>query len=130
VGMGGAVPPIEVTLRDDGAEVLGTVEGSPAAQGKTGADATDHQWAILLLPTGRWASQPIWYRTHDGTFWFPSLAPGDYLVAAYDETPGDMPLVEEEVMKGLEEKAQKVHLEAGEKLTNLQVKVIATDEGE
>jgi len=132
VGRGGGAPPIEVTLRDDGAEVSGVVEGSPAGQGNSGPDATnpEHYWTLLLVPVGRGVSEPLWFRTHDGNFILVSLAPGDYLVAAYDETPGDVAFGEEEFMKALEEKAQKFHVEAGEKVTNLRVKAIAAGEGE
>jgi hypothetical protein len=132
VGLGGAVPPIEVTLRDDAAEVSGTVEGSAAAQGNTRVDATDpnHYWTMLLLPVERWGSHPIWFRTRDGNFILGPLAPGDYLVAAYDETRGNVPFGEEEFLKGLEEKGQKFHVEAGDKVTNLRVKVIAAGEEE
>lgn len=133
VGMGGAVPPIEITLRDDGAEVSGVVEGSPATQGSWQGDTTDpqHYWSVLLLPVGREPSlSTTWFRTHDGRFIMVSLPPGDYLLAAFDQNPGDVPYGEEEFMKSLGEKAQKFHVEAGEKITNLQVKVIAGSEGE
>jgi hypothetical protein len=131
VGMGGAVPPIEITLRDDGAEVSGVVEGSPAAQGnwQGSPGKPERYWSVLLLPLGRFVWQPLWLRT-DGRFIMGSLPPGDYLLAAYDGTPGGVPVAEEEVMKTLEEKAQKFHVEAGEKITNLKVKVIAENEQE
>jgi hypothetical protein len=61
-----------------------------------------------------------------------SLAPGDYLVAAYNgaEENDSVPFEDDEFIKQLKGKAQSIHVEAGEKVTNLRVKVIAGSEGE
>jgi len=130
VGMGGAVPPIEITLRDDGAEVSGVIEGSPAEQGNPQVSGTGSQreWTISLLPLEPRRPQRMFYRTLDGSFHMYSLAPGDYLVVVYDDEQGtyDPDLGDE----GFLEKARKFHVEAGDKLTNLRVKVIQEDKGE
>ena len=130
VGMGGAVPPIEIALRDDGAEVSGVIEGSPAAQGnpQAGGTSSQHEWTILLLPFEPRRPQRMFYRTLDGTFSMSALPPGDYLVVAYDDDQGNYnPDLGDE---GFLEKAQKFHVEAGDKLTNLSVKVMQENKGE
>jgi len=130
VGMGGAVPPLEITLRDDGAEVSGVIEGSPAAQGNSQASGTSsqHEWTVLLLPFEPRRPQRMFSRTLDGSFHMPALSPGDYLVVAYDDEQGNYnPDLGDE---GFLEKAQKFHVDAGDKLTNLRVKVIQEDKEE
>ena len=130
VGMGGAVPPIEITLRDDGAEVSGVIEGSPAAQGNPQDSGASwrHERTISLVPFEPRRPQRINYRTLDGSFYMHSLAPGDYLVVAYDDEQGSYnPDLGDE---GFLEKAQKFHVEAGDKLTNLRIKMIQEEKDE
>jgi hypothetical protein len=135
VSLGGAVPPIEITLRDNGAEVSGMVDGVEGAEGnwQQGGQHPERYWTVLLVPIGRgpWL-QSTRYQTLDGRFTMQSLAPGDYLVAAYNgaEENDSVPFEDGEFIKGLKGKAQSIHVEAGEKVTNLRVKVIAGSEEE
>ena len=124
VGMGGSVPPIEVTLRDDGAEVSGTLEeteGNPAAGG-------DNPRSVFLLPVGRggW-QQPPSTVTQNGTFTLQNVAPGDYVALAYAGGPQDLGFGDEESVKRLESQGQAVHLEAGEKVS-VKLKVVGSQE--
>jgi hypothetical protein len=108
VGIGGGAPPVEITLRDDGAEVSGTVEGVAGVQGDWQLAGMNIQqyWRVFLVPTGRGMSQePPWYRTWDGKFAVSNVPPGEYLVVAYEEGQRDLnlPFGDEEFVKSLEE---------------------------
>jgi len=135
VGTGGGVPPIEITLRDDGAEVSGTVEGAAGVkehwqQGRTNIPK---YWRVFLLPIGRMIWQePPWYRTWDGTFRLSNVPPGEYLVVAYEEYQKDLnlPLGDEEFVRGLEGKGQRIHVETGEKVANVKVRALAGSDRE
>ena len=127
VGMGGAVPPIEVTLRDDGAEVSGTVE---EAAGSVANEENAPTRFVYLVPVGGagWQQAQI-MGTRNGSFTVPNVPPGDYLALAYSEVPQDLALGDEEFVKRMEGLGQKVHVEAGEKVS-VKLKVIAGSEGE
>jgi len=112
IGLGGASSPIEITLRDDGAEVDGKVE-----------DATEGH--IYFLPVGedsgefRQANSAL-----DGSFALPQLKPGMYRVLAFDSPQNDLAYADAEAMRKLESKGQVIHLEAGQK-EHLRLKVIS-----
>ena len=78
VASGGQTSPMEVVLRDDGATLTGTVK-SP--------DGTPVQATVVAVP------QPVSkvppktaYVSSQGSFTFDGLAPGDYLIYAFDST--------------------------------------------
>jgi len=135
VGTGAGVPPIDITLRDDGAEVSGTVEGVTGVQGdwRLGGMNIQQYWRVFLVPIerGMW-QEPPWYRTWDGTFKINNVPSGDYLAVAYEEGQRDLnlPFGEEEFVKSLEEQGQRIHVEAGEKVANVKVKVPPENNGE
>jgi hypothetical protein len=130
VGIGGGVAPIEVTLRDDGAEVAGTMEGMNA--GGTARETTQGSPTsiICLVPIGqgRW-QQPMMMPVWNGMFKFMQVPPGEYLLLGYEEDQIDLPYGEEEFVKKMESKGQRIRVEAGEKV-NVKVKLIAGGEGE
>jgi hypothetical protein len=135
VGIGGGAPPVEITLRDDGAEVSGTVEGVAGVRGDWQLAGMNIQqyWRVFLVPTRRGMSQePPWYRTWDGKFAVSNVPPGEYLVVAYEEGQRDLnlPFGDEEFVKSLEEKGQRIHVDAGDKVANVRVKVLAGNDGE
>lgn len=135
VGTGGGVPPIEVTLRDDGAEVSGTLEGVTGVHGdwQRGGMNPQRYWRVYLLPIGlgMW-EEPPWYRTWDGSFQINNVPPGEYLTVAYEEGQRelDIPFGEGEFVKSLEQEGQRIHAEAGEKIANVKVKVLPENGGE
>ena len=135
VGIGGGAPLVEIMLRDDGAEVSGTVEGVAGGQGDSQQEGMNIQqyWQVFLVPAGRgmW-QEPPWCRTLDGRFTVSNVPPGDYLVVAYEGGQRDLnlPFADAEFVKGLEEKGQRIHVEAGEKVANVKVQVLAENEGE
>ena len=111
VGLGGSSAPIEVTLRDDGAEVDGKVEeGTPCC--------------VYFLPVGEGSGQ---FRevgsTPDGAFGVNQLPPGTYRVLAFDRQQEDFAYNDVEAMRKLESKGEVIHVEAGQK-EHLRLKVI------
>lgn len=124
VGLGGGVAPIEVVLRDDGAEVDGTFE-----EGSSEETAGIRSGRLVyLVPAGETGGQPRNMSTWQGTFTMQQVPPGDYMVVAFEEPPQRSPYGDEEAIQGLLSKGGKmIHLEAGEKV-NVKVKVIAREE--
>jgi len=104
--------PIEVTLRDDGAEVDGKSEGAT-------------QYYVYFLPVGETLGK---YRTMasnpDGSFTAAQLPPGSYLVLAFDSAQADLAYTNQEVLKNFESQGQIIHLTAGQK-EHLRLKIIA-----
>lgn len=122
VGLGGTVAPIDVVLRDDGAEVDGELEqgsdGTNVGQGRT----------IYLVPARETTGQPRSISTWLGKFTLLQVPPGDYVLLAFADQPEDVPYGNEEAIQGLLNKGAKmIHLEARQKV-NLKVPVIASDE--
>jgi hypothetical protein len=111
VGPGGLSSPIEVTLRDDGAEVDGKSEGAT-------------QDYVYFLPVGESSGQ---YRAMssnpDGSFTVAQLPPGSYLVLAFDSAQVDLAYTNQEVLKNFESHGQIIHVTAGQK-EHLLLKII------
>jgi len=130
VGMGGGIAPIEVTLRDDGAEVSGTVEGMNAGGTARETAQGSPTSFICLVPIGqgKW-QQPMMMPAWNGMFQFMQVPPGEYLLLGYEEDQVDLPYGEEEFVKKMEGKGQRIRVEAGEKVS-VKVKLIAGGEGE
>jgi hypothetical protein len=103
VGLGGASQPIEITLRDDGAEVEGKVE--EASEGH-----------IYLVPLEQDSGEFREINTApDGSFGLGQVPPGTYRVLAFDTRQGDLAYNDAEAMRKFESKGEVVHLEAGQK---------------
>jgi hypothetical protein len=116
VGAGAAVPLIEVVLRDDGAEIDGSIveianRSRGAAPDQTPGAGHAH---VYLVPDGEKAEtlkeafvQP------NGEFQFAQVAPGTYRVLAFDEPQSDLEFGNEEAMRKFE--AQTFTVEPGQK---------------
>ncbi len=115
VGPGGVSSPIEVTLRDDGAEVDGKAEGG-------------NQYYVFFLPVGEGSGQ---YRAAtsnpDGSFTVEQLPPGTYHVLAFDSPHEDLAYTNREALHTLESQGQIIHVSAGQK-EHLRLKVITRGE--
>jgi hypothetical protein len=135
VGIGGGAPPVEVTLRDDGAEVSGTVEGVAGVQRdwQSGGVNIQQYWRVYLVPVGAgmWQEAPS-NRTWEGKFTVSNVPPGEYFVVAYEEGQRDLnlPFGDEEFLKSLEEKGRRIRVEAGEKVANVTVEALAGNDDE
>lgn len=112
VGSGPAAP-IEITLRDDQAEVEGTI--TPLSQSPPQQDPAQ-AW-IYWIPLPDSAGQYSQCGTAgDGKF-RAEMAPGDYRVLAFSRVQQQLPYRDAEAMKAYESKGTVVHLAAGQKTT-------------
>lgn len=112
VGAGSQVPPIEITLRNDGATLTGSVqsEGSP------------EQGTVLLVPErGSAAQAKVASAAQAGEFRFDHLAPGDYRVLAFDRV-NDLEYRNPEVLNAYLSRGTHVSLQAnGQSSTNVEL---------
>jgi hypothetical protein len=89
VGLGGMSSPIEVTLRDDGAQVQGEIEDDKAVApvAASEAAATKQSRFVYFVPmpgsTGQYRQTAS---NSQGAFSESQLPPGDYLVLAFSES--------------------------------------------
>ena len=119
VGVGGAASPIEITMRDDMAEISGTVEGmTPPPPGPGGArsSAAQSRAHVYCIPLADSPGQftEIWVHP-DGTFDYQGLPPGAYRVVAFDRAQGEIEYRNPEAMQGYESKGTVVRLTGGQK---------------
>ena len=121
----GGSTPIEITIRDDFAELSGEAAGvfSPAAE--NGGRARPQQIYIYCVPlpdsSGQFQEFGI---SGDGKFDSSRLAPGTYRVMAFSTAQRDIPYREAEAMRAYENVGQVVRLTAGQK-TSVQLEVSA-----
>jgi hypothetical protein len=133
VGIGVQPPPISMVIRNDPAEIRGTVsrEGQPgqghALQGQTGGgqaegqtgdgesgDAEATKATVLLVPEGRPLGTKEVEVGRDGNYFIPGLAPGDYDVLALDHA-GDVEYTNPEILRLYLPRAQHIVLQANQK---------------
>ena len=131
VGTGGAVSPIEITLRDDMAEVSGTVAGiTTATPGLASASANGdpRSWTsytpyggqagaqIYCIPVADSSGQfiQIWVGP-DGSFSYSGLAPGTYRLLAFDHEPQDFEYRNPDAVQTYDSKGPMIRLVGGQK---------------
>jgi hypothetical protein len=120
--------PIEIKMRDDTAEIEGTVAGiavqTAMPDGATFYAGIPRAW-IYCVPLGdspgQFQESPV---ASEGKFNSQNLAPGTYRVMAFKKQQRDLPYRETEAMRAYEAKGQVVHLSSGQKAT-VQLHVIA-----
>jgi hypothetical protein len=117
VGAGGTIPPLEITVRDDGAELEGTVDSPKASvaasipQGRFGGP----QAIVYVLPTdGMDSRTKVTGLNPDGSFTISQIAPGTYRVFAIDNSQ-QMQSESEEWLKQHELKVQVLRVVAEQK---------------
>jgi hypothetical protein len=117
MGLGGASQPIQVTLRDDGAEVDGTVRDTAKSERMPdqSGDAGLGRYVCFLPVDGRAGQFREAYVNPDGSFAQAQLAPGAYLVLAFDRPRYDLEYSDPEVLRKFESKGQVIRVEAGQK---------------
>ena len=130
VALGGATPPIEITLRDDGAEVEGAIVG-PSTRDPAGAgfrSQRQSQGNVCFIPmTGGGGQFRTAWVSPDETFRLQQLPPGVYRVLAFDRQQPDLEYASEEAVSKYESKAQVIRVVAGQKV-HLQLPLITQGE--
>jgi hypothetical protein len=116
VGSGSTLP-IEVKLRDDSAEIDGTVTTLAAQAAESEGTASAPQAWVYCVPTpespGQFQQLGV---SSDGKF-TATMAPGDYRVLAFTAMPPNLPYRDAEAMRPYESKGPVVHLAPGQKVS-------------
>ncbi len=118
VGLGGSTPPIEITVRDDGAQVEGTIEGTTTTDVRragfdTPGQSPGHVYFVPMADSGGQFS--VAWVSPDGKFHLQQLPPGAYRVLAFDRQQPDLEYASDEVMNQYDSKAQVIRVVAGQK---------------
>jgi hypothetical protein len=126
VGVGGGTSPIEITMRDDTAEISGTVEGVSTAANGTGAASPagttsysavgpigPHLYCIPVADSGGQFLE-VWVGP-DGSFDAQGLAPGAYRLLAFDRIQPDLEYRSPEAMRAYESKGPVIRVVGGQK---------------
>jgi len=118
VGLGGATPPIEITVRDDGAQVEGTIEGTTSTEVRRAGFNSPGQplGNVYFVPMADSDGQfnEAWV-TPDGKFQLQQLPPGAYRVLAFDRQQPDLEYASDEVMGQYDSKTRVIHVVPGQK---------------
>jgi len=134
LGVGGAASPIEITMRDDVAEITGLVEGLGSGGGKE--DGTTSFGGLvgqagarvycIPLPDSSGQFNEI-YVSPDGSFQAMGLAPGEYRLLAIDRVQPELEFRNPEAMQPYDSKGVVVHLVGGQK-EHVQLPLISAKE--
>jgi hypothetical protein len=118
VGAAGTIPPMEITVRNDGAELDGTLD---FAKVDVGRQVPQGRWdgpigSVYAIPTDKMDSRlKVTSANGDGTFTIQQIAPGTYHVFATDGRPFQMQSVSEEWLKRHESEVQILRVVAEQK---------------
>ena len=124
----GSRTPIEITMRDDSAQIEGTIAGTGATTENAPHSAGLAPAYVYCVPTTDSPGQFLeLVASSDGKFEHGSVAPGTYHVLAFKTPQPDLPYRDAEAMKAFDGKGQVVHFSAGQK-TTVQLQVISTNE--
>jgi hypothetical protein len=125
IGMGSNVP-VDITLRDDSAEIEGTITGvtSTTAEGGPAVGPSAHVYFVPLPDSpGQFFEVQA---SPDGKFDVQNAAPGTYRVLAFKNRQTNLPYRDPESMQVYEAKGQTVHLSSGQKAT-VQLQIISSE---
>ncbi len=125
IGIGSANSPIEVTLRDDGAEVQGTIEeDAEKADSKSTQAERGRQVFVYFLPLRGTAQFRQTVAADSKSFTQEQLPPGSYRVVAFDRQQMNLEYASEEAVRKFESRGQDITVDAGQKV-QLRTSVIA-----
>jgi hypothetical protein len=129
VGLGGSNSPIEVTLRDDGAEVDGTLkDATKTDRGPEQDEDAQPSYYVYFLPvTGSGGQFREMFGLPDGSFRQEQLPPGTYHVLAFDREQDDLVGASEETLRKFVSAEQLIEVAPGQK-ESLSLKVISGDD--
>ena len=138
VPYGASMPPIEITVRYDGAEIDATLDGKPfqynsvgvsgtvGSVGRRGRFAAATGPSVYCVPVGTEGGPAReFFSLPDGSVTLQQIAPGDYRILAFD-SPTELEYRNPAAMRVYESKGQVVHLTAGQKL-QLQLQPIKSE---
>jgi len=117
---------VDIDLRNDGAEISGTVEGGRKSNVSTMASRARGFLYCIPLPDGLGQFRET-QAGQDGSFQFNQLPPGSYRVLAFDRPQTDLEFRNADAMRMFENKGQNVRLSAGQK-EHLTLQLIASNE--
>jgi hypothetical protein len=111
----GSSAAIEITMRDDGGELEGTISSSGQQSSAPGSGSGRRAFVYCVpLPESAGQFQPL-VVSEDGKFNAQMMAPGDYRILAFSVQQPNLPYRDAEAMKAYESQGQVVHLSAGQK---------------
>lgn len=113
VGIGGSTPPLEITMRDDGAEVEGKIDSTNVTPDRATANNGSNQplGFVCLAPIDRMDDRcKIVWTGPDGTFTFQQLAPGSYYALAMDRSHLQFESLSNEILTQYESKIQVIRV--------------------
>ena len=118
VGLGGATPPIEITVRDDGAQAEGTIESTTSTEVRREGfnlpgRPLGNVYFVPMADSGGQFSE-AWV-TPDGKFQLQQLPPGAYRVLAFDRQQPDLEYASDEVMGQYDSKTKVIRVVPGQK---------------
>jgi hypothetical protein len=122
----GANASIDITMRDDTAELEGTLLGVPAPALDSTLSAPVGYVYCIPLPDSSGQFLEVG-ASPDGKFDSQTVAPGNYRVLAFKNPHRDLPYHDAEAMKAYETKGQVVHFAAGQK-ASVQLEIISSVE--
>src|SRR5579859_615203 len=109
VAAGGSASPIEIILRDDGAEIDGAIEAASATTTR------QFQGQVYFIPSGEGGAQfRVTWIMPDGRFQMRQLPPGTYRVLAFSRSQ-DLEYASAEAMRKYDSKSQVIRVEQGQK---------------
>jgi len=112
----GSAGPIEITMRDDTAQIEGTIEGIEGPDPSTSSDAHSPSAHVYCVPLpdspGRFMDVVA---SPDGTFTFFNVPPGAYQVLAFKGPQLSLEFRNPDVMQAYESSGPVVHLTSGQK---------------
>jgi hypothetical protein len=129
IGFGASPPQIEITVRDDGGEVQGSIvesakSGSPS---RTASSPVQMPGVVYLAPIGDSGQMKQAWLDPNGNFRAEQVAPGRYRVLAFEHQRPDLEFANEEMMSRYDSKAQIVTVAAGQS-ENLRLTLIMENE--
>lgn len=128
----GSSEPIEIKMRDDSAQIEGTLAGMAAGSTATESQSSPGRYAppayVYCVPLPDSPGQFLELSTSpDGKFEYQTAAPGTYRVMAFRSQQRNLAYRDPEAMRAYETKGQLVHLSPGQK-ESLQLQISSGSE--
>jgi hypothetical protein len=118
VGFGAATPPVEITIRDDGAQIDGNVENWRKEERPTVIRSFSRSGqavvVFLPIPDGTGQFRQTWI-SPNGDFNLAQVPPGEYRVIAFDHRPEDLEYDSVEAMQKYQSRGQLMRVVADQK---------------